>query len=175
MWTRLFRVWAGGPQANNLTVQIPSAVKSLHFPPTPAWRRTQAAAAAPSANDSSTILTGAATGGRSSGTGTLWQRVTDWLAGDPWVASEPGAFSAEARLPAARDALARELADIQTAEGQRLALRVRAAQNRQELLHLRSALFELVARMHSQAEAQARLERLAPHFPLRAAPASRRH
>jgi small-conductance mechanosensitive channel len=147
---------------------------SLLFPPTPAWRRTRpAAAAAAPDHDSSTIQSDAALPGRParSSSGSLWQRVTDWLAGDPWLPSMPGNFSAEARLPAARDALLRELADLQTAEGQRLALRVSAANNRQELLHLRSALFELVARVHSQAEAQARLERLAAHFPLRAAPA----
>lgn len=142
---------------------------SLLFPPTPAWRRTRHAAAAADADDSSTIQSDAALPGRParSTSGSLWQRVTDWLAGDPWLPSGPASFSAEARLPAARDALLRELADLQTAEGQRLALRVGAAQNRQDLLHLRSALFELVARLHSQAEAQARLERLAPHFPLR--------
>jgi len=149
---------------------------SLLFPPTPAWRRTRPAAAAPHDHDSSTIQSDAALPGRpaAGSSGTLWRRVTDWLAGDPWLPTSPGTLSAEARLPAARDALLRELADLQTAEGHCLALRVSAANNRQELLHLRSALFELVARLHSQAEAQARLERLAPHFPLpRRAHASR--
>lgn len=149
---------------------------SLLFPPTPAWRRTRPLAAAPAADDSSTLQSDTGLAGRptrGSRSGSLWRRVTDWLAGDPWVPSAPGSFGAESRLPAARDALLRELADLQTAEGQRLALRVGAAHNRQDLLHLRSALFELVARVHSQGEAQARLERLAPHFPLRAGPAGR--
>jgi hypothetical protein len=147
---------------------------SLFFPPTPAWRRTRpVAAAARPDHDSSTIQSDTALPGRTarSSSGSLWRRVTDWLAGDPWVPSAPGSLGTESRLPAARDALLRELADLQTADGQRLALRVSAAHNRQELLHLRSALFELVARLHSQAEAQARLERLAAHFPLRSAPA----
>jgi hypothetical protein len=151
---------------------------SLLFPPTPAWRRTRPlAAAAPASDNSSTLQSDTGLAGRLARNrhgGSLWRRVTDWLAGDPWVPSAPGSLGAESRLPAARDALLRELADLQTAEGQRLALRVGAAHNRQDLLHLRSALFELVARVHSQAEAQARLERLAPHFPLRPGPA-RRH
>jgi hypothetical protein len=148
---------------------------SLLFPPTPAWRRTRPAAAAAPADDSSTLQSDTGLAGRParSTSGSLWRRVTDWLAGDPWLPSAAASFGAESRLPAARDALLRELADLQTAEGQRLALRVGAAHTRQDLLHLRSALFELVARVHSQAEAQARLERLAPHFPLRAGPGSR--
>ena len=149
---------------------------SLLFPPTPAWRRTRAAAL-PSASfvdsDSSTMLSDPAphhagvrskvreTGGNS-GHGTLWQRVTDWLAGDPWIHSS---FGADTRLPAARDALARELADIQTIDAHRLVLRIGTAQDRPELWHLRSAFFDLVSRVHSQAEAEARLLRLAPHFP----------
>jgi hypothetical protein len=147
---------------------------SLLFPPTPAWRRTRAAAL-PSASfvdsDSSTMLSDPApqAGMRgkprqsgSSASGTLWQRVTDWLAGDAWNHSS---FGADTRLPAARDALARELADIQTLDAHRLVLRIGTAQDRPELWHLRSAFFDLVSRVHSQAEAEARLLRLAPHFP----------
>lgn len=146
---------------------------SLLFPPTPAWRRTRAAALPSSSfvdSDSSTVQSDAAlhAGAARSSSGSLWQRVTDWLAGDPWTHS---AFGADARLPAARDALARELSDIQTADAHRLVLRIGTAQDKHELWHLRSALFDLVSRVHSQREAEARLLRLAPHFP---PPGSRR-
>jgi hypothetical protein len=59
---------------------------SLFFPPTPAWRRTRpAAAAARPDDDSSTIQSDAALPGRParSSSGSLWRRVTDWLAGYP--------------------------------------------------------------------------------------------
>lgn len=151
------------------------------FSPTSVWRRTRPATATAQAadtDDSSTLQSDGAAptlDARTTSAGTLWQRVTDWLAGDPWAPSEPAALSPRAALPAAQEALVRELADIQTLEAHRLVLRIRAAHNRAELLHLRSALFELVARVRDQADAMARLERLAPHFPLRSTGPSIRH
>lgn len=61
----------------------------------------------------------------------------------------------------------REVADMSSRDVTRLQCAIDSATSLRDLWHLRSTLFNLVARQHSQCEADARLARLNRHFPTR--------
>ena len=72
------------------------------------------------------------------------------------------------RLPAVRTEFMAALADLTTAEADRLRLRIHEAQSLRELWHVRSDLFSVVGVARSQTEAEQRLLLLNRHFPTRA-------
>lgn len=92
-----------------------------------------------------------------------WQRLRFWvLAPSPTEAAPP-----INRLPQVR---ADFLACLDGASGNEacaLSLRIERASSLRELWHLRTSLFDCVARHYSQTEAQTRLRRLAHHFETR--------
>jgi hypothetical protein len=90
-----------------------------------------------------------------------------WL-GAGWAAGAPiRVRPATVGLREVRDEFVQELGDIRTQEAGLLLERIRIARSLRELWHLRPEVFGLVALCHSQAEAQARLDRLNRHFPTR--------
>jgi hypothetical protein len=102
------------------------------------------------------------------------RRLLDWLAGS-WPADEHDTALAEAAADLEDDAIepvrtefAAALADIGTREAAQLVWRLRCARTLRELWHLRTELFNIVARSAGQAEATARLQPLNRHFPARA-------
>lgn len=84
-------------------------------------------------------------------------------ADDDEARSRPGS----APLYSVRGEFADALSDIDGDEADALTLRIRLARSLRELWHLRPEVFGLVARQHSQHEAQARLDSLNRHFPTR--------
>lgn len=130
------------------------------------WEAGQAGAAAPARVEiCPPALQGPALGWR--------QRLLDWLAGS-WPVDEVEAAQAEAARCLDEDAVcpvraefAAALADIATPEAADLAWRIRHARSLRELWHLRTELFNVVARHAGQAEAAARLQPLNRHFPTR--------
>ena len=93
-----------------------------------------------------------------------WQRLMVWLlAPAPQDTAQP-----LNRLPGVRTDFMAALADIATAEADRLRLRIHDAQSLRELWHVRSDLFSVVGVARSQAEAEQRLLLLNRHFPTRA-------
>lgn len=92
-----------------------------------------------------------------------WQRVLFWLmAPAPLDAAPP-----LERLPAVRADFAACLDDTTGDTACALADRIDRARSLRELWHLRADVFDVVARQHSQAEAEARIARLSCHFPTR--------
>ncbi len=95
---------------------------------------------------------------------TLWQRLMFWLlAPAPQSASPP-----LNRLPGVRTDFLAAMADIATAEAERVRTRVHEALSLRELWHARTDIYRVVALAHSQAEAEERLLLLNRHFPTRA-------
>jgi hypothetical protein len=92
-----------------------------------------------------------------------WQRLMFWLlAPAPLDAAPP-----LDRLPAVRDEFADCLDDTWGDDACELSTRIERAHSLRDLWHLRADLYNLVARQHSQAEAEQRLARLNRHFPTR--------
>jgi hypothetical protein len=92
-----------------------------------------------------------------------WQRLMFWLmAPAPLDAAPP-----LDRLPAVREDFAACLDDTTGDRACALAERIERARSLRELWHLRPDVFDLVARQHSQAEAESRIARLNRHFPTR--------
>lgn len=82
-----------------------------------------------------------------------------------WHSPQPGAAATiPAGLQRVRDEFLQALEDIRTQQAGMLLARIRGAGSLRELWHLRPEIFNLVALRHSQAEAQARLDRLNRHF-----------
>lgn len=95
----------------------------------------------------------------------LWLKTRwDELLGRPLLSARSQAMLDDARLD-----FADTLADLYTPQAEDLHERIRKARSLRELWHLRSELFSLVSMYHGQADAQARLEALNRHFPIRAA------
>ena len=93
----------------------------------------------------------------------FWERILFWLlAPAPLDAAPP-----LNRLPRVQDDFLQCIDDIDGDDARRLAIRATHARSLRELWHLRPEVFGLVALCHSQAEAQARLDRLNRHFPTR--------
>ncbi|MBL8331169.1 MAG: hypothetical protein JNJ71_20195 [Rubrivivax sp.] len=89
-----------------------------------------------------------------------WQRFMFWvLAPAPLDASPP-----LSRLPSVRTAFLGSVKDLVGDEAERLSRQIQRARSLRELWHLRAALFDVLARQLSQAEAQRRLLRLNPYF-----------
>ena len=94
----------------------------------------------------------------------IWQRLMFWLmAPAPHDAAPP-----LNRLPSVRTDFMASLADIATADADRIRLRIHEARTLRELWHVRAELYRVVAITHSQAEAEQRLLLLNRHFPTRA-------
>jgi hypothetical protein len=92
-----------------------------------------------------------------------WQRLRFWMfAPSPAEAAPP-----ISRLPQVRAAFLACLEDAVCDEACVLSLRIERASSLRELWHLRASLFGCLARQFSQAEAEARLRRVAPHFETR--------
>lgn len=93
--------------------------------------------------------------------------LRSWL-GAGWDAA-PAArpVACASGLREVRDEFMQEIADVRTQQAGLLLERIRVARSLRELWHLRPEVFGLVALCHSQAEAQARLDRLNRHFPTR--------
>jgi hypothetical protein len=97
-----------------------------------------------------------------------------WFSAGGSVAAQDDADDGDTRckrgaapLYSVRGEFADALRDIDGDEADALTLRIRLARSLRELWHLRPEVFGLVARQHSQHEAQARLDRLNRHFPTR--------
>ena len=90
------------------------------------------------------------------GADSRWRQLTRWLRPDGEGASE-----------GARQAFEEALRGLPGDEAEKLRTRVRRSPGLQELWHLRSAVFGLVARHSSQLEAQRRMATLDRHFPSR--------
>jgi hypothetical protein len=83
----------------------------------------------------------------------------------------PGALQASPPprgLPPVRHAFRDALADVAPGHAGDLFERVERARTLRELWHLRTDLYQAVARQHCQLEAERRLAQLNPHFPTRA-------
>jgi hypothetical protein len=74
---------------------------------------------------------------------------------------------AQRRLQAVRAEFAQALADIPSQHAQFLAHQLRHCRSMRDLWHLRSELFYVIAREHSEGEAEARIAPLNRHFPTR--------
>jgi hypothetical protein len=96
--------------------------------------------------------------------GSAWQRLMFWL-----LAPAPHEASAgPSALPPVRTDFLATIADIDSADADRLRHRIAGTRTLRELWHLRADLFRLVGVAHDQAEAERRLHLLARHFPTRA-------
>ena len=94
----------------------------------------------------------------------IWQRLMFWLmAPAPHDAAPP-----LNRLPSVRTDFMASLADISTADADRIRLRIHESRTLRELWHVRAELYRVVAVTHSQTEAEQRLLLLNRHFPTRA-------
>jgi hypothetical protein len=94
-----------------------------------------------------------------------WQRLLFWL-------TAPAALDAApplSRLPAVRTEFMATLADIASADADRLRVCICEAFSLRELWHVRAELFGVIGLAHSQSEAEQRLLLLNRHFPARAA------
>ena len=108
------------------------------------------------------LLRGAAHAASSWRSGLRDWRVTGWQ-----VPVRDAALSGNAGVRRVRDEFVLSLHDIRTQQSGMLQERIRIARSLRELWHLRPEVFKLVALRFSQAEAQARLDRLNRHFPTR--------
>jgi hypothetical protein len=81
--------------------------------------------------------------------------------------SDPTRRSGAAPLYSVRGEFVDAMRDITSDEADALTLRIRLARSLRELWHLRPDVFGLIARHHSQHEAQTRLDHLNRHFPTR--------
>ena len=96
--------------------------------------------------------------------GSLWQSLMFWLmAPAPQDAAPP-----LNRLPGVRTDFMASLADISTADADRIRMRIHEARTLRELWHVRAELYRVVAVTHSQTQAEQRLLLLNRHFPTRA-------
>ena len=96
--------------------------------------------------------------------GSAWHRLLFWMmAPAPLDAAPP-----LNRLPVVRQEFLVVLADIHTAEADRLRWRIDQARSLRELWHLRADAFRVVGVAHSQTEAEQRVTVLNRHFPTRA-------
>jgi hypothetical protein len=71
------------------------------------------------------------------------------------------------RMRAVREEFSSALDDVDTPHAHSLQQRLLHCRSMRELWHLRSELFDLVARQHSQHEAERRMAALNRHFPTR--------
>jgi hypothetical protein len=92
-----------------------------------------------------------------------WQRLVFWLMAPAPMDSAPPLD----RLPAVRAEFLACLDDTVGDEACLLSDRISAARSLRELWHLRAAIYGVVARQHSQSEAQSRMDGLNRHFPTR--------
>jgi len=92
-----------------------------------------------------------------------WQRVVFWLMAPAPMDAAPPLNS----LPAVREDFAASLDDTVGDEACALSDRIAKARSLRELWHLRADVFNVVARQHSQTEAECRLVHLNRHFPTR--------
>lgn len=81
----------------------------------------------------------------------------------------PGGNRAQAMLAEARLDFADALADLYAPQAERLHERIGKARSLRELWHLRAELFRLISLHRGQQDAQARMDALNRHFPVRAA------
>jgi hypothetical protein len=100
-----------------------------------------------------------------------WRQIRRWVAqlrrrGSSAPETAPAAAPGD-RLSGARADFGAALADVPGTASADLQTRVRHARSLRELWHLRTELYSLVARVHMQAEAERRLDRLNAHFPTR--------
>lgn len=94
----------------------------------------------------------------------LWLRLWFWLAAPaPMHAAPP-----VGRLPRIREDFLAALTDIGADDAMALRRRIAQSHSLRELWHLRAEVYRVVAVHRSQAEAEARLADLNPHFPTRA-------
>jgi hypothetical protein len=96
---------------------------------------------------------------------TLWGRARRWLDRSPWTPAERRPVN---RLALVKHEFQSSLGDLPLGDADTLAERIERARSLRELWHLRSTLYDLLARALSQAEAEARMARLNRHFPMRA-------
>ncbi len=100
--------------------------------------------------------------------------LRDWL-NTGWDVSSPQPLAVEplATVPepipftAIRREFAEALDDIDTEPAAELRSQIERVRSPRELWHLRSALYTLVARYHTESQARVRMERLDRHFPNR--------
>ncbi len=94
---------------------------------------------------------------------THWERVVFWLmAPAPMDAAPP-----LNRLPEVRAEFAACLHDTRGVDAKLLVGRIERTRSLRDLWHLRTDVFDCVARQHSQAEAESRVSSLNRHFPTR--------
>jgi hypothetical protein len=89
-------------------------------------------------------------------------RLSRWMRG-PWGESS----DVDARAGLVRLDFLMAIDDLRTLEAGLLRTSIERARTCRDLWHLRSSIFDLVARQFSQYEAQERLDRLNRHFPTR--------
>ena len=82
--------------------------------------------------------------------------------------SAPANARQSAGIAAARAEFVEAVADVGLAQARQLQLKAQLAMSIQDLWYLRPGVFELVARVHTEAEAWRRLAALNRHFPTRA-------
>jgi hypothetical protein len=92
-----------------------------------------------------------------------WQRVVFWLMAPSPLDSAPPLN----RLPAVRAQFLACLDDTIGDESCQVSNRISRARSLRELWHLRADVYGVVARQHSQAEAEQRVAALNCHFPTR--------
>lgn len=93
----------------------------------------------------------------------LGRRLVSWLCG-PWTEAPE---ASDSRIDGVRHEFHAEVDDIRTIEAGMLKSDIDRCASLRELWHLRAAVFGLVSRHRSQAEAEMRLARLNRHFPTR--------
>jgi len=92
-----------------------------------------------------------------------WQRLMFWLMAPAAQDASPPLN----RLPAVRTEFMATLADISSADADRLRVSICEAFSLRELWHVRAELFGVIGLAHSQSEAEQRLLLLNRHFPAR--------
>ncbi len=93
-----------------------------------------------------------------------WHRLWFWLMAPGPLQASPGPD----RLPPVRSDFIDSLRDLDVPEAKGLSYRIDQARSLRDLWHLRTELYSLVARSHSQHEADRRVAQLNRHFPTRA-------
>jgi hypothetical protein len=93
-----------------------------------------------------------------------WDRLWAWLMAPGPAESSPPPH----RLPPVRRDFLDTLDDVADPAAGELADRIGRAHSLRDLWHLRAEVFNVIARFHSQHEAEHRLARLNHHFPTRA-------
>lgn len=103
----------------------------------------------------------------------VWQASTGWRGTlRRWLNTQlhrlPEPARPVNRLALVKDEFLGQLGDMNHPQASLLAERIGRARSLRELWHLRSAMYNLLARTHSQHEAEERLAQLNRHFPTRA-------